>query len=443
MYSITDLGTLPGFAPEALGLNASGTVVGTLHPSSNAAAVDTAFVWDRFSGMHALPGFGGESGACGVNDGGVIAGAARTNANLPQAVTWDAQRNITRLPPAPGALQSFTHSINNLGVVVGGCIKAGPVEVPLRWKTLASVPEEPGNNLGEPWNECRAVSGTGLAAGFTSGSPPSHGFLWKYASALIETLPQDPGNTSFLGINDAGSVVGSAHALPTRWDGGVAIALSLLAGFSEGEAIDINHGGQVVGDIRLQFEPESSRAVVWNYRERDIVFRHLLGIPIPVFSGLGGSQIASVRGLNELIEPTLGWDLKHATAINDAGQIIGTGTHAGQSAAFILSPPVTSTGWAIVAAIVQILFGGRLGNRGLGITPGGVVPIPPVGPPTTQATIAASLHGLHTRLAMAEVSTRRARGAVRDATVRRALGELVQEAQQILARLEGSPDAPE
>jgi hypothetical protein len=42
--------------------------------------------------------------------------------------------------------------------------------------------------------------------------------------------------------------------------------------------------------------------------------------------------------LNGLIDPNSGWQLYAAYGINDSGQIVGTGTFAGFSRAYLLTP---------------------------------------------------------------------------------------------------------
>jgi probable HAF family extracellular repeat protein len=42
--------------------------------------------------------------------------------------------------------------------------------------------------------------------------------------------------------------------------------------------------------------------------------------------------------LNNLISPSIGWVLNRADAINDSGQIVGTGYINGRSRAFLLTP---------------------------------------------------------------------------------------------------------
>ena len=47
----------------------------------------------------------------------------------------------------------------------------------------------------------------------------------------------------------------------------------------------------------------------------------------------GGTSI----DLNSSLDPSLGWTISEATAINDAGQIVGRGTHNGVTSSFLLS----------------------------------------------------------------------------------------------------------
>ena len=46
----------------------------------------------------------------------------------------------------------------------------------------------------------------------------------------------------------------------------------------------------------------------------------------------------SMRDLNALIPSGSGWVLSEANGVNDAGQIVGYGTHNGDVRAFLLNP---------------------------------------------------------------------------------------------------------
>ena len=64
----------------------------------------------------------------------------------------------------------------------------------------------------------------------------------------------------------------------------------------------------------------------------------------------GGDQAAFVyangamRDLTSLIPPRSGWTLTAAAAINDRGEIVGTGSYRGQTLGFLLHPVRTAAG---------------------------------------------------------------------------------------------------
>jgi uncharacterized membrane protein len=103
MYGIVGPGTVTGFTSEALGINASGVIVGALHPSSGSR--DDAFVWD--SSLSVLPdrGYGAEARA--INSSGIIAGAVETMPGRLAAAMWSANHTLTLLKEPADAVFSF------------------------------------------------------------------------------------------------------------------------------------------------------------------------------------------------------------------------------------------------------------------------------------------------------------------------------------------------
>jgi hypothetical protein len=79
--------------------------------------------------------------------------------------------------------------------------------------------------------------------------------------------------------------------------------------------------------------------------------------------------------LNDSIDPSSGWTLAEAHAINDAGQIVGSGFHNGAMRAYLITPipePFTLTLSGIGAAGLLAWAGVmRLHNR-LSCTPNGL-----------------------------------------------------------------------
>jgi len=61
--------------------------------------------------------------------------------------------------------------------------------------------------------------------------------------------------------------------------------------------------------------------------------------------------------LNDLIDPSLGWNLEVASAINASGQIVGWGSHGGGIHAFVLTPAATLTGITVTPANPTVAIG--------------------------------------------------------------------------------------
>ena len=76
------------------------------------------------------------------------------------------------------------------------------------------------------------------------------------------------------------------------------------------------------------------------------------------------TQAGGMQNLNNLIDPSLGWDLTGAGGINDAGDIVGSGFNPqGQFHAFLLTPvpePSTLQLTIILATILTTIVAGRL-----------------------------------------------------------------------------------
>ena len=129
------------------------------------------------------------------------------------------------------------------------------------------------------------------------------------------------------GINNSGQVVGGAmtksgdvHAFLWQASRGM-LDLGTLGGIGT-IAFGINKSGQVVGKTTTQ----TLQA-------------------LDAFLNVSGDEHAflysdgKMTDLNTMIDPASGWHLSSAAAINDQGQIVGSGINkAGQSHAFLLTP---------------------------------------------------------------------------------------------------------
>src|SRR5262249_50580395 len=157
--------------------------------------------------------------------------------------------------------------------------------------------------LGGTESSARAINASGQIAGTTAVGSGSHAVMWDRGTVRdLGGLPGCP-NTMATSINDSGQVVGDSHN--SSWgpaflaDSGGMHGLGTLGGpFSE--AWGINNQGQVVGHSTVSSDKNQD----WH-----------------AFLYSGGVM----TDLNDLLPAGSGWVLTEAEAINDAGQIAGTG----------------------------------------------------------------------------------------------------------------------
>ncbi|MBD1930619.1 MULTISPECIES: CHAT domain-containing protein [Cyanophyceae] len=311
-YSITNLGTLPGGnLSNASDINNNGQVVGV---SNIANGNSSGVVWQNgtIQNLGTLPG-NDFSSANAINDAGVAVGNSGTFSSNLNAVVWQngAIQNI-----ASNSVQA--NDINNLAQVVGITNLNGNNQAFL-WQNgaIQNLGTLPGNDF----SSANAINNNGQIVG-SSGtvSSGSQAVLWQ--NGIIQNLGTLPGGnfSNAYGINDAGFAVGDSQAAngnsqAVLWRNG-AIALGTLPGDNFSRANDINNIGQVVGSS--EGANQNTRAFLW--------------------------QNGIISDLNNLISPSSGWDfLQTAAAVNDIGQIVGTGFIGGQSRAFLLTPLTSSS----------------------------------------------------------------------------------------------------
>jgi probable HAF family extracellular repeat protein len=184
----------------------------------------------------------------------------------------------------------------------------------------------------------------------------------------LGTLPGDTGSHAF-GINDSGQVAGESfragdgfrHAF--LWDASNGMQdLGTLPGDVGSTARHINNSGQVVGEsCCTSADPRSTHAFLWDatngMQDLGNLGRNAFATGINSNGQVvGGSEVynnivndyffdafvwrnGTMSDLNNLILHGSGWDLASASAINDAGQIVGGGFHSASGArAFLLTP---------------------------------------------------------------------------------------------------------
>lgn len=196
---------------------------------------------------------------------------------------------------------SYGRSVNNCGLVCGDA--GGPGNTQAHCSpagNLPPIPPTPPNVLPSD-RYCRAYginssgkivggSDTGnpipFPAAFGAPVPGMHAVLWdKGIVRDLGTLHPNEGAEAY-GINDKGQVVGRSGNNAFLWQNGV------FTDLGPGAAFNINNNGFIIGDTFL-----------WH-----------AGIRTP---------------LANLLPPNSGWQITTGQDINDAGEIVGTGIHAG------------------------------------------------------------------------------------------------------------------
>ena len=324
-FEIVGLGSLGESGSWANSINDAGQIVGRAH-TSYLPVPDSPL---QISNVHAFLFHGGAlidlgtlpghavSIAFDINTHGDVVGYSASG--QPAAFVW-ADGAMTPLQAIPG-FSSAAHAINDHGLIVGSVTLNGggaTDEFPVRWMNglVAMLPFD------AAWSSAFAtnVNNTGHSVGMAhvTSSQEDHAVLWADGAAIdLGTLDGSPFSCANA-INDAGAIIGHSGVADggiwvsraVRWDGGVIQDLGSLGGNSS-DALDINAHGHIVGTADVG---STQHAFLW--------------------------QDGHMIDLNDLIDPESGWVLGEAHAINDAGQIVGSGVRNGATQAFLLDPIV-------------------------------------------------------------------------------------------------------
>jgi probable HAF family extracellular repeat protein len=373
VYAVTPLGDLGGGKSIARDINDSGQVTGQ---SQYASGQNRGFLWQDGQGMKPIGTLGGPtSPARGINKYGRVVGFSRiSNLNNQQrAYLWEKD------PPTNlGTLTGFSNSeawhVNDFGVAVGRSFNNPPQGQPttdgraVLWENgQTSNPKNIGAFLNTPYSEAWSINNLGQVVGEAGvADQQAKAFLYDNNTDEVTDIDaagrQDPDHPVFpyqyseaAGINDHGQVIGWSYRTTTndppstppgpegkaflyeKGEDGTATVLPLnpLDGDLYSRARDIDESGRVVGWSRGTNgdDAEQFSAALW--------------------------EDGKLTDLNDLIPAELrwkrtdpydksGWKLTDPYAINESGQIVGTGYHydkdgnKGQLQGFLLTPDTTA-----------------------------------------------------------------------------------------------------
>jgi probable HAF family extracellular repeat protein len=314
--TLRDLGPLTDRVCPALGINGAGQVVGGWRADRGEDCALLAS-GDGDAEREALPAERVRL-ACAINRHGQIAGWAEGEGQARRAFLFVAggYRDLGTL----GGAESQALALNNGGEIVGRA--ALPDGAGRAFLFRRGVMHDIGT-LGGDFSLACAINEAGDVAGWATATLGSvHAFLWR-AGQMIDLGTLDGRWSLAHGLNDMGDVDGTAavgeagHAFLLRR--AVMKDLGTLGGGGS-TARDINNAGEVVGSAQTATGEEHA----FVYRD---------GV---------------MTDLNRRLPPGCGWVLTRAVAINDAGQIAGTGRLHGRQHGFLWTPnvrPASGSAW--------------------------------------------------------------------------------------------------
>ncbi|MCV2368429.1 PEP-CTERM sorting domain-containing protein [Roseateles oligotrophus] len=321
------------------------------------------------------------SQAFGINAAGQVVGVSNTGGPTPHefGFVW-AAGSMTALPSLDvnGVYGSIAYGINAAGTVVGSGYTTGAISYHgIQWQ--GGTPTDLGS--GNSFSMAIAINASGMVAGQSANQAV------RWVGGAMSALPGLGGsNSGAWGLNDVGQLVGDAalagdatsHA--TIWNNGVVSDLGTLAGGSYSSAWGINAKGDVIGYGDKNNDPNYAYGLLW--RNGQVIDLGTLGGDGSEARGInGGGDVvggAWITGnaaehaslwngnawldLNTLVSGGLGnfSYLEVATALNDAGQIVGYGkTLDGDTRAFLLTPVPEPETWILMIAGLGVLLGAR------------------------------------------------------------------------------------
>jgi len=412
-FTIQDLGALPNLpACTATGLSQSGNVTGyclsslgssllvnpTTHGFLYSNGVLTDLNVNALSTPTLLP--------MAVNDSGVVTGAyisINTVSATLTATPFIVQQNGSVTMPQGQMQGVLPFALNNAGQLAGSVIRVGQrsrnlfingdaVLYTLAGGATSILPAASAGGGAAAFG----INSTGTVAGAGVGQNGSAVIPVLWNNGKSQSLPLLAGYQQSLAtsVNDSGTAAGAAfdinftqftdplnqgHAALFNTDGSVT-DLGVLSGDRSSVATGVNNSGSVVGF-------SSSKALDFTVQLYPILNSAQSGYRAFLYTS------GKMYDLNRLLTNGTGWTLTYATAINNNGQIAGTGIFQSPTGpeqhGFLLSPVTAVPGPSItgivgaglsVPAVTSIsgnglfsIFGSLLASTTTGVTQADIV----------------------------------------------------------------------
>jgi probable HAF family extracellular repeat protein len=308
IFAIEDLGSTGGNRTTATAINSSGQAIGH--------GTNLTGDWQPFSTFAPVLLPEGADGAMlyGINGNSQLVGNVHVQGSS-QATLW--ANGTAQVLGGLGGSDSYATGINAHGQISGMATTAAGAGRAVIY-TASNIQEV--SLPGADWSSANAINTNGAIAGSAmNGSLLYQAYTWSAANGYTSLGTLGGLNSYAKAINDQGLIVGhsqdaSGYLHAFVWDGISMTDLGTLGGTSS-FAYGINSSNQVVG---YSFASDGSTRA----------FVHMDGV---------------LFDLNSMVVNLGDWALTEAYAINDAGQITGTGVLDGVERAFRLTPLGVST----------------------------------------------------------------------------------------------------
>ncbi len=333
-WQLTDLGAADDLSSTANAVSDDGVVVGFAEVLYQGTAYQRAFAWvggNRTTDWSSFyPRLRSEILA--LNDEGCGVGWKQDADGAPiylrvfkaaPTCAWDDTIILANL----GGSATYGNGINGAEQVVGVSMIANGQYHAFAF-TLGVVGMTDLGVLAGGWGSAAfAVTEEGLTVGQSSSTASVRRATTFAPVAELGALPGAAASTecAALAVSDATTphVVGwsygpgLSHPHAVLWQDGGVSDLGVLPGGDWSEAYAVNDAGIVVGTARAA--DMYLHAVLW--------------------------QDGQILDLNDVLPAGSGWVLNEARGVNNLGQVVGRGTYLGHDRAFLLTPPLFTSGF--------------------------------------------------------------------------------------------------